>query len=262
MRILLEAAQCLGEIVFMISDDYASFFNQLRLSPSECAKAGAAHPPRSGQEQVTFAYDTVLGFGIKMASNIAQKFADFLVHVMRQQLQPVMESLTGKLCGANSQFAQWWSHRCSLGEGQAVLAAMLMYCDDSCIMCVGADMTYEALKAWHWLSSSSSTMMAIREKRTLGISAKWIGIRFFSALGIAIIPSQKVLRACGLMEAAMGSSLNSDQYRNLIGFLEHVRSVLFLKGDKMYGLYDPLSQGLEPIETVNCSSLMWKRWQG
>ena len=136
---------------------------------------------------------------------------------------------------------------------------MLMYCDDPCILCVGADMTFEALKAWHWLSRSSNTMMAIPEKRTLGISAKWIGIRFFSALGIAVVPAQKVLRACGLMESAMSSSLRSDQYRSLIGFLEHVRSVLFLRGDKMYGLYHPLSMGLEPIDTVCCTDLMWKQ---
>ena len=259
MRILLEAAQCLGETVFMITDDYASFFNQMRLSPSEYAKSGAVHPPRPGQKQVTFAYDTVLGFGIKMASNVAQRFANFLVHILKQKLKPVMQSLAKKLCGGNSRFAQWWSHRCSLGEDQAVISAMLMYCDDPCILCVGADMTYEALKAWHWLSKSSNTMMAIPEKRTLGISAKWIGIRFFSALGIAVVPSQKVLWACGLMDAAMSSSLSVDQYRSLVGFLEHVRSVLFLKGDKMYGLYEPLSWNLEPIEAVHCTTLMWKQ---
>ena len=57
----------------------------------------------------------------------------------------------------------------------------------------------------------------------------------------------------------MASSLNTDQYRSLIGFLEHVRSVLFLRGDKMYGLYHPLSMGLEPIDKVACTDLMWKQ---
>ena len=114
MRILLEAAQCLNETVFMITDDYASFFNQMRLSPSEYCKSGAVHPPRQHQERVSFAYDTVLGFGIKMASNVAQRFANFLVHIMRQKLQPVMESLqlvcakaTNSLQSGGSTGAGW-----------------------------------------------------------------------------------------------------------------------------------------------------------
>ena len=69
---LKEAADILGLSIFMITDDYASFFNQLRLSKSEYPKTGAMHPPRTGQEQASFAYDTALGFGIKMASNVAK----------------------------------------------------------------------------------------------------------------------------------------------------------------------------------------------
>ena len=260
MRVLLEAAQALGETVFVITDDYKSFFNQLRLSPSEYAKTGAAHPPRAGQERISFAFDTVLGFGIKMASNIAQRFADFIVHIFKTKLKPVMDAVAQKLALLHPVFGEWWSHRCSLGEGQAVLAAMLMYCDDPCILCVGADMTYEVLKLWTWITQSANTMMAIPEKRTLGISAKWIGIKFFTSFGLAVVPAQKVLRACGLMSEAMSSCLNFDQYRSLIGFLEHVKSVLFLRGDKMYGLYEPFSDRPEPIEMVTCSSLMWEQF--
>ena len=49
MRVLLEAAQILGEKMFCICDDYKSFFNQLRLSPSEYAKTGVIHPPRKAR---------------------------------------------------------------------------------------------------------------------------------------------------------------------------------------------------------------------
>ena len=73
---------------------------------------------------------------------------------------------------------------------------------------------------------------------------------------MAALPAQKVLRACSLMSEACSDSLNRDQYRSLIGFLEHVRAVLFLRGDKMYGLYTPLSMELEPIDTVCCNALM------
>ena len=52
------------------------------------------------------------------------------------------------------------------------------------------------------------------------------------------------------IEQANEGSLNHDQYRGLMGFLEHVRNVLFLRGDKMYGLCEPLNWKLKPIELL------------
>ena len=256
IRVLQEAAQSLGSTLFCICDDYKSFFNQLRLRPGCYPQTGAIHPPRPGQESVSFAYDKVLGFGIKMASNIAQRFADFLVHIFKQQMAPVVEAAAKKLSKQSSTFAKWWDDRLKLGSWQAVLVVMLMYCDDPIIICVGADMTYEALKVWTWMSKQGNTMMAIPEKRSLGLSAKWIGVKFFVSLGLGVVTAQKVLRAFSSIDLATSGSLTADEYRSLIGFLEHVRAVLFLRGDKMYGLYAPLNWGLCPIERVECSYLM------
>ena len=96
------------------------------------------------------------------------------------------------------------------------------------------------------MAKAGNTMMAIPEKRSFGLSAKWIEVKFFTALGVSVVTAQIVLRACSQMSEACCSSLNRDQYRSLIGVLEHVRSVLFLRGDTMYGLYSPLSEDLEP----------------
>ena len=133
---------------------------------------------------------------------------------------------------------------------------MFMYCDDPCILAVGPEMTHECLETWTWMSRSGGTMMAIPEKRCFGLSSKWIGIKFFAALGVCAIPMQKVLRACSAMEAACAGDLNRDEYRSLIGFLEHVRGALFLRGDKMYGLYDALNWDLEPAQQIECNALM------
>jgi site-specific DNA-cytosine methylase len=83
MTILLEVAYILGETVFVMADDFKSYFNQLRLAPSEYHKTGMIHPPRVKAGRTRFATDTVLGFGIKMASNVAQRFGTFLVNCMR-----------------------------------------------------------------------------------------------------------------------------------------------------------------------------------
>ena len=216
------------------------------------------HPPRPGQERATYVYDTVLGFGIKMASNAAQRFADFLVSIFKRTILPIMNGIAQRHCDTNGAFRHWWQSRQALGDWQAVLCTMFMYTDDPCILSVGPDMTHEVLKVWNWMSSEGSTMMAIPEKRCFGLSAKWIGLRFFTALGVCAVPAQKVLRACSQISEACSSALNKDQYRSLIGFLEHVhvRAALYLRGDKMYGLYGPLSLDLEPSQLVQCTPLM------
>jgi hypothetical protein len=68
IRILKEAAAVLNEKIFMLIDDFTPFFNQLRLAPEGIWKTGVIHPPRKGQEGVSFALDRVLGFGVRMAS--------------------------------------------------------------------------------------------------------------------------------------------------------------------------------------------------
>ena len=260
MRVLKEAADLLGTSVFVITDDYKSFFNQLRLAKSEYCKSGVMHPPRHGEDRASFAYDTVLGFGINMASNVAQRFADFIVSIFRKAIRPAVGKKARELKQQNSNFSQWWRDRLKLGELQASLVSIFMYCDDPCILAVGPDMAYECLKAWNWMAKSSNTMMAIPEKRSFGLASKWIGIKFFVALGVCAVPGQKVLRACSAMEAACDGLLNHNEYRSLIGFLEHVRGALFLRGDKMYGLYDALNRDLEPLAHVECNFLMHQQF--
>ena len=72
-----------------------------------------------------------------------------------------------------------------------------------------------------------------------------------------------MLKAVSRLNAAIDELLTVDKYRSLIGFLEHVRGVLFLRGDKMYGLYNPLGIDRPPGEKVPCNDLMEKqmrRW--
>ena len=264
IAILQEAAAILGETIFIMTDDYASFFNQLRLAPSEIPKTGVMHPPR-GTAKARFGHDKVLGFGIKMASNIAQRFADLMVFILKQRLQPAMTAVAATLCAKSTEFAAWWKHRQALGEGQALLFSVLCYTDDPCFLCLGPDMTHQVLKGWHWLTSSAGTMMAIVEKRTLGTSAYWIGIKFYAALGISVVTQQKALRAVQQISLACGGHMTLDQYRSTIGFLEHLRDVLFLRGDKMYGLYAPFGEYLQPWDRVSLSALACKqlnRWAG
>ena len=52
--------------------------------------------------------------GIKMASIVAQRFADFLVRIFRRAIRPAVEAIAARHCGENAEFMRWWEQRQSL----------------------------------------------------------------------------------------------------------------------------------------------------
>ena len=115
MTILLQVVHILGETVFVMADDFKSYFNQLRLAPSEYHKTGMIHPPRVKAGQTQFASDTVLGFGIKMASNVAQRFGTFRVNCMRHIVNQEKQRWTKDKRATNPAFDDWCLRREAYG---------------------------------------------------------------------------------------------------------------------------------------------------
>ena len=87
-------------------------------------------------------------------------------------------------------------------------------------------------------------------KRSLGTGGRWLGIHFLAQLGISAVPAQTIFRACMSIDAARSQSMSFSDYRRLVGFLEHIRDVLFLRSNTVYGLYAPHSNQLEPADPV------------
>lgn len=83
--ILLSVASLLGLKLFLFWDDFSSFFNQMRLAPNEVYRTGGILPPRKLAlglpRSARFSGDTVLGFGIIMASNVCKRFASWMMNV-------------------------------------------------------------------------------------------------------------------------------------------------------------------------------------
>jgi hypothetical protein len=104
-------AHILGETVFVMADDFKSYFNQLRLAPSEYHKTGMIHPPRIKAGHIQLATDTVLGFGIKRASNVAQRFGTFLVNCMRHNVDQEEQKWTKEKRAAIPVFDEWCLRR-------------------------------------------------------------------------------------------------------------------------------------------------------
>ena len=152
---------------------------------------------------------------------------------------------------ASPCFRRWCRHRESLGDSPIRLYHVLVYTDDPVWIILSADRVARALKLWHWLTSGAGLLMAIPEKRSMGTSGGWLGIKYLVDLGFSVVPAQKVLRVCIGVDLCLSLSMSFADYRRLVGFLEHVRDVLLLRGDKMYGLYVPHIRELEPAHYIS-----------
>eukprot|EP00965_Chrysotila_dentata_P100680 3326783-Pleurochrysis_carterae.AAC.1 len=59
-----------------------------------------------------------------------------------------------------------------------------MYTDDPVIAVIGVARAMRALRVWRELTDNLHLLMAIPEKRTLGVWARWLGALLFATLGI------------------------------------------------------------------------------
>ena len=140
-----------------------------------------------------------------------------------------------------------------------------VYSDDPVFLVVGVERTLRALRAWRRLTTSAGLIMAIPEKRCLGSWAKWLGVIIVAALGIVIVPKDKILRAMRTITIALGNRLEFSSYRSLCGLLEHFRAVNLSGRNVMHGLYQPHGpDGASrdgPDGIVRCTPLMTKQLQ-
>ena len=117
IAILLSVAALLSLRLFLFCDDFAYFFNQMRLAPSEVYRTGGILPPRKltlGLPQpARFAGDIVLGFGITMTS--------WMMYMFCTILDKELEQLVAKYRMQFPLFDQWWLRRANLGKEQCRL---------------------------------------------------------------------------------------------------------------------------------------------
>ena len=303
IAILRRAAERLGLPIYIFGDDAKDFFNQLAMSTSELHKLGIvflAHEgeldesdllPHSAEAEgvrLVFVSEKRLGFGTHGASNIAQRFSNALLDLYRDDLddaeavaqqdaspelrawldeREAVQQASGVPCHETRRFEDLSStnmrpHRvCS----QQRLYSVWAYCDDPIFIVVGAERTLRALRVWRELVQSIGLIMAIEEKRSLGTWACWLGVLIIPALGLVVIPRDKLLRASACISRVLEDTVEFHEYRALCGLLEFFRAVNLHGRNVMHGLYQPHGpEGASrhgPAGRVVCSPLMRKQLQ-
>ena len=124
-------------------------------------------------------------------------------------------------------------------RAQLRLYIVHMYTDDPIFAVVGVQRAVRLLRIWMSLVSDVGLIMAIEEKRHLGTWAPWLGVILLAGLGFVLIPKAKLLRTVQRIDELLTSGLPFQDYRSLIGLIEHLRCIYGAQRSAMYGLYLP-----------------------
>ena len=275
VAVLARAAHILGEPLFLFGDDAKDFFNQFGMAAPELwklnivflRKPGDFENTPSDEPGLVFVSEKRLGFGTHGASNIAQRAGDALL-VLFRDLADEAEAAAGD--DGNPQVAEWRRRRqaaqqtsgepCHATRRYAALDNTLsdihpfpptevcpqlrlyfacQYTDDPFFAVVGSRRAIRLLREWRRLTTIVKLRMAVPEKRSLGCWSLWLGVLFFASLGLVVVPIHKLLRARECIARVLNGGVEFQEYRRLIGLLEHLRSVNLRGRNVMHGLYEP-----------------------
>ena len=114
-----------------------------------------------------------------------------------------------------------------------------MYTDDPILGVVGVQRALRLLTVWMRLVDDVGLIMAIAEKRHLGTWAPWLGVLLLAGMGFVLIPKAKLLRTVQRLDELVTNGMSFQDYRSLIGLLEHLRCIYCAAASIMYGLYQP-----------------------
>lgn len=252
IAILLAAGLIIGEALFCAADDFRNFFNQLRCSPEEFHKCGMLLT-KNGQP--VFATEYIMTFGLRPASNIAQRFADAILAIWKKRFAereaPFVAQLLDKFPGLAA---------CKAAVASS-LAAAFIYTDDPIFLALSAPTMARALLVWTETCADLGLLMAIPAKRQCGTWVEWLGAGICATMGFAWVPTAKRLTALNKLYAVLLGTITIDAYHSLLGLLEHLVYLQGMRRSLMYGMWEPFKRGvsLEPNRILNPTPMILKQ---
>ena len=250
LAILLFASLLMGEPIFVWVEDAAYYFNQFGYAPEELWKSNllvnarpgdvARHGGRFKAGQLVFVSEKRLGFGSYASSNIAQRYSNALTGWALEEFDRL--EAEARAAKVDPKWEAWIARREPLEEQcraqrpkrkgtapsdctQTRLAMLTMFTDDPLAGVVGVERALRMLEAWRRVTHGSNLAMAGADKRQLGGDVEWIGVYLLAAIGLVIIPKNKLLRARDAIERTLAGGITFGEYRALVGLLEHLRFV-------------------------------------
>ena len=246
--ILLHLGDKCNEPVFVLAFDFAKFFHQLWFRPEELHRMGALLPMADGQgrasSDLSIHTELVMAMGLTPSSEIAQRLANILM----QEFSKRMAAEEARCAPpADATVAAWLSRRASLPHdmlgSQSRLWDAMCYTDDPAMVVLGVKRAARAIRIWHDIVQGTGLMPAKASKWQIGAGALWLGGCCFPSLGIMWVPRDKAMRSCERIDSVLRGSSTPTEYRELVGFLEHVLDIGKFPRELMDYLHEPMRAG-------------------
>jgi len=272
LMVHMHHAFCTGQVVFLFTDDIKDYFNQLGLADQELWKSvmvTLAAPPdpwySPAAPSLSFSLEAQFGFGFIGSSHEAQRLSNVIIDEHARRALPDNRRII--LQDRSPRNLAWVKRRVALEEKSGLVefrsCSGRMYTDDSLLMSVGIPATLDCLKHYREVVTESGLRMASADKRQAGIYVVWLGVMIFSVLGLAMVTTAKLLNSQAACTEALSGYCEFQNYRRLVGMLEHIRVVNGEPRLATLGFYAPHRLGLSPNQWVAVTPLMeqgLRRW--
>ena len=153
-----------------------------------------------------YAAEYIMTFGLRPASNIAQRFADAIVSIWRRRTLAAETNHTKALMETDLGFAAWVQSQGGPSAATAALFAVFIYTDDHIFIIVGALRMVRGLHIWTTLCKQVGLLMAIETKRQCGTHVEWLGAGISSLLAMAWVPKHKIAAALAKIEVMLAGN--------------------------------------------------------
>lgn len=110
--VLRRIGDCIGFLLIYFTDDMADFFLQLKLHPSELWKV--TFPWLDDDGELIYIAETVLGFGLSFAPNVAQRFANVICQIFLDQFVEADAPCLAADMANHPNLDEWVGHRRAL----------------------------------------------------------------------------------------------------------------------------------------------------
>ncbi len=252
--IICYGANLCGCPVFVNTNDCHSWFHQWVLSTVTMAQAGMFRldPTALDRGDIDAALIAVearcLEMGVSPSSNWCQRLLGEMQCAESRRFGKAEEPHLRVLERKFPKFGKFRESRRALGRttgrDEARMHACLGYTDDLCNVVMGAAgmVRFLVMHTLHLGPDGLNVLMAIAEKRHLGVSVPFLGAHALVVGLLAYVPPAKVHRTTCDIESALNGTMTVADYVKLVGMLNHLVMVLMIPYHQMYGLYAALDE--------------------
>ena len=198
--------------VYLVTDDAKDWFHQFSLAALQCWACGMFRLDPNAFEQgdldaaLSFVMARCLEMGVSPSSNIAQRALAEMLFSLSNRFAATEEPHLRALERRFPAFANARDVRRRLsartGRDEARCHQLLGYTDDFATVLMGAAATcrYCHAHGQHFGPSGCNVTMAIPAKRSIGVSAPFIGASALTVGQLAYVSPEKVLRTLAAIE--------------------------------------------------------------